>query len=618
MSNDVYRLQNREGFALAFSNPGEDARNFIARLASEVRNNRAEGKNDRRLCGVDFDKLFHDVKKKGEMSSITLDGRLNLSGLDFSHINMEASKACEVDFSGSLFKCSVLDNVDFEGVRARGAVFDGSLMRGGNLRWSDLRDSTFLEGEWQSQVSGERPSEARYEAVSHTRVGGTDFTNSRLARIHAFGLDAKESIFRGTELERAKIERSDLTDSVFDKESNMKDSYVIKSKLISETINKAVTSGALMRNNQYIPVPTVDQMIKQHIRMPGMLKDSFEREVERVTKQMPKEMKQDYQSGLLVKAAVWAGAGAASGVAVAAVMSSPMVAPLLATGIVSAVALKNLTGAGVKAIVGELADRLNTVRGLYQKDGLSMQMLGKGVGVLFGFGQMVPKLTSEIDNMPEPESYMEMVHDGILAVVNTPGKLEALLKRMEVINDFGHLNKRRLNDTSTNSFTVVREIGKDWPEETAPFKVSLKDNGCMVANWRKSDGTMLCEVEYGPNGKPIHIFDYRSHQPMDLDNLHGEFAHFGKQRAIFEEFKEGVVRSCTGFNHQSHLSQISPDGTIFIRDKESNRVDNPYGPAVHRPSGEILYFDKGRRINKPLELGRDIHDIPDRAAAKGR
>lgn len=612
----VYRLAYSDGRrpSSVEAKEGEGPAQFLKRLCGEYRaaqQRQAEGALDHGgapvrernaiidtlarppLRSAAVRDLLRQATAMGDMAAITPAGCLDLrslkaeegaeellrgavlDGADFSFCDLSGVSLACAEARSVNFRHAVLSGCDMGGIRAVSADFRNADMRRVSLEpavpkhWAVNKPKDTLDGKQKS-----------------------DLTASRLDMADLSDANAKDVVFRDTiwtkaKTTRAAFEQCDFTAAKFWR-TDAREAVFVKNQIhVDLPITEANldTRGCRMILNSYLEIPSL---------LPLLTKEGWNN-----LKIMVSGIVETFQSGdghgLRADAALYATSALTMAYVVQSLLS-PDGGLLTTVALTSAVAGVFAFNKGSRIAVAKATDfALGNVAAAAAAfagssgEGLLARLRASGAA-LVAFGTSAKLLATALRKRPDLEPYIRISAREGTVILDTEERVRTLLHHLETVSPEGRWSTLldpagRLREARL----FEREVGGHLPEEKAPFRVVLEPDGSATASWKDASGRMALKVHYGANGMPLRAAT-PAQRNLPLDEIPGQF---GGRQAVFEQFKDAVVRSISRHDARTHRAQMRDDGSVVVHDRVTGRVDNPHGPAIVRPDGTVVNATQG-------------------------
>jgi uncharacterized protein YjbI with pentapeptide repeats len=560
--------------------------------------------------------LLRQAREQGDAAAVTADGRLDLRGLKLTAQDFTKSDLSGCDFS----KCNLI-NARLTRAKCASANFDGSGLNGVEASGADFTNA----GLTRCRIKSSNPGLAARNGVKDIFSGhqkatfvGADFTGADLSEADIADADfTGGTTWNKAKLDRTSLEGCDFTDAELDG-VQAREAVFFKNKMHIKFPLYGKFDGARFLLNSYFEMPDIMPLVKSPstaARRVKELVDNVWHQYQDGQSELRRDMRQNI--GALVLSTAM-GAGAVTMLAGAATAAAPLIgvaaAHIGATAAVGSVAVWAHSDS-VKKLLTKASEFVLTHLGgvceaIEMESGSLFKKLKAGGAALLAFGHQANLVAEEIRQRPElePELYLS-TRNGVF-IMDSEEKIRNLL---------GHLC-RKTADGSFQGYldhdgklrdgvTVVREVGGNLPEETAPCQVTVSPNGRCVARWRAADGSPAMSVLYDKFGSPLAFKDGEGRR-LTADQV--ENPVFLQPRAALEDLKSAVIQNLVAHDERTHRAYVGKDGTIVIRDTQTARIDNNGGVAILHPDGTGTKVEQGVR----LEQDNDAADLAEERRAR--
>lgn len=193
------------------------------------------------------------AKENKPVSNIDLT-HADLSGLDFSNLNLEGALLEKAKVSGARFKNARMKDVVLAHAQIRDTVFDGADLTSANLAFIQATDTTFTGANLENAVL--REIDIKGGSFRKTVIGGIHTSKMQMQDVDFSETKALRALFIEARFENVKLDGSDLSDSIFTESQVHNCTFVgatLRRTVVFQTVgNKVGFERADLRDTRFV------------------------------------------------------------------------------------------------------------------------------------------------------------------------------------------------------------------------------------------------------------------------------------------------------------------------------------------------------------------------------
>lgn len=551
------------------------------------------------LKGAKISDLLRQAREFGDAAAIAPSGRLRLEGLDLSGHDVSGADFSSCEMPGAELHLTTAHGAKFENCNLRGIEALGIRARNASFARSDMRRCVIQAGDVAAGFASNSQRDF-IEAKQKPDLVGAGFEEANLSEATVSDGYLANTRWKRAKLIRASFQENDFTEASFER-TDAREAVFLKNTLrvpLPLTDHHLDVRGGKLAFNSYFDVPGPGDLLVKAlapVRTATALSRHIEAAIETHNNVCP-EMAADIRGNIEL---------AAIGLAAGSVAAMAFAGPLAATGAAALFATYN--GKTLAAKAAELFFfRFGVALTAFEAADGPMASLRAAGAAFFSKGAQAKAMAESLRQRPDlAPRHLNFDLSGGFIALDSEERIRNLLVHMARCVPQGEAAAFLGPNGSLQKAVIIRrEVGGAWPEESAPVKVKLWEDGGCTAAWNDAGGQHVMSVHYNAEGNPTkmkdahgRVFQLPAEVPVD--------PFFLRRRAAAEELKDAVCRSVVAYDARTHRAHLANDGSIVIRSAATGRVDNPDGAAIRKADGTEVRAVNGSPV-RALPAGADL------------